>query len=208
MPRLLPVVLVLLLLPVLATAAEHPCDVLDKQMAERLVGTPVRDKGNARSAGDRMPDHTVIACLYTSVNFNPPRGHVVLADSEYPSTQAAAAAFHKSRQIAIDMRGDVTVKDRRGLGDAAAVIRSTHSVLVQIVKGRKFVVARLDRQDAIHDLSVPDRAADLLVEVAAQAAQDLGPHPTTIRPMAQMPPRPPPPPVDPRTGLRPPAITW
>ena len=208
MSRLLSVVLVFLVLSAMAAAAEHPCDVLDKQTAERLVGTLVRDQGNARSAGQRMPDYTEIACLYRSVNWNPPRGHVVLSDSEYPSTQAATASFQQSRQRAIDVQGDVAVKDRRGLGDAATVVKSTHEVLVQIVKGRKIVVARLSRQDGIHDLSVPDRAADLLLEVAAQAVRDLGPHPTTVRPMAQMPPRPPPPPVDPRTGLRPPTIGW
>lgn len=206
MSRVLAVVLVLLVLPAPA-AAEHPCDVLDKQTAEALIGVPVRDFARSQgSQGSRMPDSTVLTCAYRSVNWNPPRGDVMLTDSEYPSVQAATVAFEQLRKPGTHLRGDVVVKDKLGLGDAATIIKTTHEVVVMIVRGKKVVVARLTRQDRIDDVTVPDRAVDLLVEVAARVTRLVGPHPTTIGPMGQPLPQSPPPPIDPRTGLRPPWI--
>lgn len=205
MSRVLPVVMASLMLPAPAVAAaEHPCDVLDKQTAEALIGTPLREY--ARSKGDRMPDSTVLTCLFRSVNWNPPRGDVMLTDSEYPSVQAAEAAFQQLRKAGTHLFGDVAVRDKPGLGDAAMILKTTHQVTVMILRGKKIAIARLNRQDRIDDVTVPDRVVDLLVEVTTKVTRLVGAHPTTIGPMHEPLPRSPPAPIDPRTGLRPPTI--
>ena len=167
--RLLTVLLALTLClsAALAQGTSHPCDVLDRQTAELLLGGTSREPASGRSR-EKHADITVAGCMYSSADRSLPRASTVrLFEYEYPSAQAARRAFNESRSRQLD---PAPVWDSKpSIGESAGLWRSEDGLGLLILKGNKVLDLQVSRQNWKNVSSLPD----LLSKIGARAASML-----------------------------------
>ena len=156
-------------LPAVQRGAPHPCEVLDRQTAESLLGGASRESGGGRGR-QKLAEVTIAGCMYTSADRNIPRPSIVqLFEYEYLSSEAAKRVFNETRSRQVDPSH--TWENKPGIGESAAIWKTEDRLGIVILKGNRILDLNVSRLDWRQTTSLPG----LVTEVGARAARMLWP---------------------------------